>query len=255
MIPIFKSHYSIGRSILTLDSSEKIDETKPTSIFSIAKEYNLKQIFLLEDNFSGFVEAYNNSLNEKIQLNFGLELIICNDFKEKTEESIKTESKINLWIINSDGYNDLLKIYSFAATEGFYYCPRIDWETLNKMMTKNLFISIPFYDSFIHKNNFERGSCLPQLENPIFHLENHDLPFDEILTKMVKEFTSKNKFEVQKSNICYYFAKKDIDAYTTFRCATNTKFGKRTLLTEPEIEHFGSDCFCFEHYLNLCQNQ
>ena len=43
MIPLFKSHFSIGKSILTLESPDKDKEGGSDSIFSIAKENSLKE--------------------------------------------------------------------------------------------------------------------------------------------------------------------------------------------------------------------
>jgi DNA polymerase-3 subunit alpha len=235
---------------------DKIKENYPVSIFGIAKTYNLDTLYILDDNFSGYVELYNNSIKNKIKLRFGVQLVVCQDINNKTEESFQTESKINLWILNLKGYSDLLKIYSLAATDGFYYIPRIDWTTLNKMLTKNIGVSIPFYDSFLFNNNLKRHKCIPDL--PVdckFHIENHNLPFDLMVEQFVHKYIREDKTKIIRSNQCYYFQKDDIDAYTTFRCATKSDFSDRQSLYVPNLEHFGSDCFCFEHYLELCQNQ
>ena len=44
MIPLFKSHYSLGRSILTLEDKNDADDY-PESIIQIAKENKLKEIY------------------------------------------------------------------------------------------------------------------------------------------------------------------------------------------------------------------
>ena len=59
IIPLFKSHYSIGKSILTLEKSAEITDSSPISIFSIAKKHDLKEITLVEDSISGFIQAYS----------------------------------------------------------------------------------------------------------------------------------------------------------------------------------------------------
>jgi len=247
-IPIFTSHYSIGKSILTLGSPEKeIRNDSSISIFSIAKINNLSEIFLLETSFSGFVEAYNNSNTSNIPFRFGIKLLICNDINDKSNESLKTECKVNLWIKNNKGYSDLIKIYSLAATNGFYYEPRLDWKTLEKMLTENIVLTIPFYDSFLFNNNLKRHTCLPSIDfsNIFFHIENHELPFTQLITNQVQNF-SKN---IINSHSIYYYSEDDLEAYMTFRCATNPE--RRTLLTEPNLEHFGSNKFSFESYLKL----
>ena len=56
-LPLFKSHFSIGKSILTLDSP-KIDENadSPDSVFDIAEEGELDKVVLIEDSFMGFLK-------------------------------------------------------------------------------------------------------------------------------------------------------------------------------------------------------
>ena len=61
ILPIFKSHYSLGRSILTLDIPKDGDEESSDSIFDIAQEESLNEVFLVEDSITGFLEAYTNA--------------------------------------------------------------------------------------------------------------------------------------------------------------------------------------------------
>ena len=49
MLPLFKSHYSIGKSILTLNHPDKFEEGGPDSIFKIAQDHDLEQVILVED--------------------------------------------------------------------------------------------------------------------------------------------------------------------------------------------------------------
>jgi len=51
ILPLFKSHYSIGKSILTLDKAGTSSKEGSSSIVDIAKDNKLEQIFLVEDEF------------------------------------------------------------------------------------------------------------------------------------------------------------------------------------------------------------
>ena len=95
-LPFFKSHYSIGRSILTLEKPEDRKEDGPDSIIDIAVKNNLEEVFLVDDSMSGLLEGYTNLLDEKIKLVFGLRLEMCPDITEKDEDSILNSSKIVL---------------------------------------------------------------------------------------------------------------------------------------------------------------
>ena len=86
IVPLFKSHYSIGRSILTLEKESVTNG--PDSVISLAKEASLDKAFLVEDSMTGFLEGFKNLKNEGIHLVFGLRITICPDIEEKSEESL-----------------------------------------------------------------------------------------------------------------------------------------------------------------------
>ena len=60
VLPLFKSHYSLGRSILSLSPPDE-EGHRPNSIFDLVKEAGLKEFFLVDDSMSGFLQAYVNS--------------------------------------------------------------------------------------------------------------------------------------------------------------------------------------------------
>ena len=60
MLALFKSHYSIGKSILTLNDASKVKDGGSDSIFQIALDNNLSEIILVEDSLIGFSEAYKS---------------------------------------------------------------------------------------------------------------------------------------------------------------------------------------------------
>lgn len=246
MIPLFTSHYSIFRSILTLDEASEIKDNAPVSIFSIAKENNLDQIHLAETSFSGFVQFYKRCKEYKKHGIYGIKLIVCENLDIKDEDSIKTESKVIVWMKNSAGYKDLIKIYTKAATDGFYYQPRIDWQHLKRMITENLAVTIPFYDSFIFNNLMVYDSrAVPDFGNyvPALHLEDHQLPFSNRVIELVKNYSIANKLEIINSHSVYYLKDADFKAYCVFRA-----IGNRSTFNKPELEYFSSDKFSFEEY-------
>ena len=143
----------------------------------------------------------------------------------------------------------MLKIYSKAATDGFYYTARTDWKTLNSQLTENLAIMIPFYDSFLHNNLLKDGAAIPTFTDknrPVFCMEDHSLPFDGLINDAVLNYTQNNNYKIQQTHQIYYYAKDDALAYQTFRCINN-----RSNLNKPNLEFFSSSKFSFESYLEL----
>jgi DNA polymerase-3 subunit alpha len=246
MIPLFKSHYSLGRSILTLEDKSEVDDY-PDSIIQIAKENKLKELFLVEDNMSSFLEAYTNTRNNNIKLNYGLRITITESIEDKSEESRSKNSKVIIFFKNNEGYSLLTKLYSKASKEGFYYEPRLDYKILAENWSNDLLLCIPFYDSFIYNNTLKNFICVPNFSftKPIVFIENNDLPFDVIVKNKMLNFIKENNLEVLLVKSIYYKNKKDFKSYLTFRCINN-----RTTLNKPEIEHMSSDSFSFEEWKN-----
>ena len=242
MIPLFKSHYSLGRSILTLEDKDEKDDY-PDSIIQICKENKMKELYLVEDNMSSFLEAYSNCRKNNIKLNYGLRISVTESISDKSEESKTKSSKIILFFKNKNGYQQLTKLYSIAAKEGFYYEPRLDYETISKNWTDDLILCIPFYDSFIFNNTLKNSLCIPQFDftKPIFFIEDNDLPFDSLVKQKALSFAEKNDLKIYKAQSVFYKERKDFKAYLTFRCINN-----RSVLNKPNLDHMSSNEFCFE---------
>tara|TARA_Y100000593_G_scaffold95031_1_gene198574 strand:+ start:23205 stop:23972 length:768 start_codon:yes stop_codon:yes gene_type:complete len=244
-LPVFKSQYSLGKSILTLEKKDSSTNTGPDSIIDICAENGIQDLYLVDDNMSGFLQAYLNSSEENIKLIFGLKIFIGPDKEDKTEESLKKFSKYIIFARNEEGYKRLIKIYSDASVNGFYYTPRSDFKFLKSVWSEeDLHLCIPFYDSFIFKNVLENYSCVPEIDftEPTFFIENNNLPFDNLLENKVIEFTE-GKTELIKTKSIYYKNKEDFLAYLTFRCINN-----RSALEKPNLEHMCSDQFCLESW-------
>lgn len=245
MIPLFKSHYSLGRSILTLEDKNEADDY-PDSIIQIAKQYKLNQICLVEDNMSSFLEAYTNTRNNNIKLNYGLRICITESIDDKSEESRQKNSKIILFFKNKKGHEILTKLFSIAAKSGYYYEPRLDYNILTKNWTEDLVLAIPFYDSFIFNNTLKNSICIPQLGSikPIIFIEENDLPFEHLVKDKINKYAKENNLEIYKAKSIFYNKRKDFKTYLTFRCINN-----RSILNKPDLEHMSSNEFCFESYL------
>jgi DNA polymerase III alpha subunit len=245
MIPIFKSNCSIGKSILTLDDPSKTKDGSADSIISIAVENGLSQLFLVEDSMIGFIEAFTKCKENNIQLVFGLRISCSND--RMSEDKNLSHSKIVIFAKNDEGLKTLTKIYSLANTESQGF---VDSSLLKKHWNSNVLMAIPFYDSFIYNNNFKGSLCVADFEfaNPILFVEENDLPFDHILQAKVEKWAQINNSRIEKVKSIYYKDRKDFEAWQTYKCLCNRSFGKQQSLSSPNLEHCGSDSFCWEAF-------
>ena len=254
-IPLFKSHYSIGKSILTL--SETSEEEGSDSIFNIYQENNLgdlldNKIVLVEDSFMGFLQANQSCSNLGLDLIFGLRIDI---FEDQPEEKSKDKShKVIVFAKNSDGCKKLYKIYSESKSkEGFNF-----EDLLSLWDGENLDLLIPFYDSFLFKNLFLFNSftCDVSSFSPQFILEDNELPYDILLTDFVKDYCDKNSFKILDAKSIYYNKRIDFDAFVCYKliCSRNSFSARKSSLEKPNLDHMGSREFCLESYLEKCKD-
>jgi DNA polymerase III alpha subunit len=242
MIPIFKSHFSLNSSLLTLEPAEEIKDNLPASVFSVAKKHGLKDVYLVDSSMSGFLQAFSGAKKSELNLRYGVELTVVSNIKDKSEESLKTEHTIIVWLLNSEGYPDLCKLVTCANIEGFYYRPRIDEESLAKLLTPNLMVTIPFYGSFLANNSLKFATCVFNYErfNSIFFKEYSNLPFDQVIENKINSL----KVSTQPVKTVYYYRKSDFPAFMTVKC-----IGKRSTWDKPNLDGMASDDFAFETFL------
>jgi DNA polymerase III alpha subunit len=250
MLPLFKSDFSIGKSILNLNEpNEHSDPGGSDSIFDIFVENNLPKLILVEDNLSGFLQAFKNSKKLGIDLIFGLRISVCSDASSPIKKNSPSDSnKIILFAKNEKGCRDLNKIYSHANVQ---FDGRIDYESLSKLFSQDLDLVIPFYDSFIFNNSLYFSSCVPSFSfcDPKFFIERNNLPFDSIIENKVKNYCEKNKYQFFLAKSIYYKNKSDFSAFQTYKCICSRNFFKSSSLEKPNLDHCSSDDFSFESFL------
>lgn len=244
-IPLFKTHYSIGRSVLTSDKHEESIKNGAKSIFQLAEKYQLKNLFVVDNSMAGYKEIYDNSKKYGLNLRYGVRINVVEDSLQKDDESHKKTCKFIIFIKSSQGYKDLIKIYSHSyKEENFYYEPRIDYKTLKAMWNdESLLLAVPFYDSFIFKNLLYFSKCIPDISftNPMLFLENNSLPFDSLVREQVIKFAESEKLNTVEAKTVYYEKKEDFTSYLALRC-----IDKRSTVQKPNLDHFSSDEFCLE---------
>jgi len=245
VIPLFKTHSSIGKSILTLDDPDsEILEGGLDSIFSLVADYPLERLVLVEDSLVGYLRAFNKCEEIGQKLSFGLRLSVRNS--ELPEDEL-SEHKIIVFAKNNKICQRLNKIYSKSAELGF-----LTYEQLKGLwVEEDLFLAIPFYDSFIFNNTMKFANCVPNyvFTKPVFFIENNDLPFDELIKNKVILFCEKGGFEIFETKTIYYKSRADVRAFQTYKILCSRSSFKKSSLTKPNLEHFGSREFCWESFL------
>lgn len=252
-IPFFKSHWSIGKSILTIDPPSKQVDGGADSIVSIAKENDLKEVYLVEDSLAGLPNAHKSFSKENIKLNFGLRITICDDMHHKTiiktkdilDAKQRTENKIILFAKNDNGIKSLISVFSKAWSEN----GKIDYKTLKEdFNSDDLVLVVPFYDSYIFNNLLKFSNCVPDFpDTKIFYcIEDNLLPFDSVVKSRIEKIAPKDSIINCKS--IYYKNRKDFEAFMTYKliCGRQGFSNSKMSINVPNLDHMGSKEFCYE---------
>ncbi len=248
ILAIWKTSASLGRSLITVEDEESISENSPVSIFAIAKKFNLDKIVVVDSSFVNFPQLYKLSNKHNIQLIYGIEFQICNDVKDKSEDSLSTNCKVNILMRNSDGYKDLIKLHNKINGEkdNFYYESRGDYNLLLNNFTENLELIIPPHNNFLEKNLIYSGKCIPSWGKiqPIFTYHDVELPYIELVNNAIKKYSLNNKYQLNQVSPILYYKDADFKAFCCYRTINN-----RTKFNSPNINYLSSNSFSFESFM------
>jgi DNA polymerase III alpha subunit len=258
ILPLVKTHYSIGKSILTLEKpadkkSKKYAEGQySSSIFDLLIDNKVDTLVLVEDNLSGLLQASEQCQASKIKLILGLRIDVTEDMDKKDEASLTKRARYIVFASKPSGYKNLIKIASSAAGRGFYYSPCIDFKTLKTLWDDTFLLVVPFYDSFIYNNTFCSHLHVPDIAftDTTFLVEDNDLPFDDELKTRVERYCVENKHDILPAQSIFYPRAEDFEAYVAFRCIHNRGTSQKSTLDRPELDHMGSNQFNFMKWFN-----
>ena len=226
MIPLFKTSFSIGKSILRIED-----------VVDIAQQHNLKKVVLVEDNFYGFRTAQKAFSSNSIPMVFGIRIsVIQSSLDEKS-------SKLIFFAKNNKGINNAKQLYtkSQLSHDGV-----LNLSSLDKEDFIDLKIGVPFYDSYIYNNLFHFGASEIKLNNfDHFYMEEENShPFDFQIQNALKNLN----INTEKTKTIYYRDKQDIEAFQMYKAICSRK-GRIPTYSCPNLEHFCSNEFCFESFL------
>tara|TARA_R110000765_G_scaffold10880_1_gene33329 strand:+ start:279 stop:980 length:702 start_codon:yes stop_codon:yes gene_type:complete len=231
MVPLFKSQFSVGKSILT---SEKI--------LDIAKINQLEKVVLLEDTFYGF-RVFNKLFQEEgIPLVFGLRISVVNtdgDFNEKP-------SKLAIFAKNNQGIQDLKRISSNAALNDRNSLVLSEY---GESDFENLKVCVPFYDSYVFNNLFHFGLSHIDIKHldPVYFIEDNNHPFDFQIKSVIDNLGVKT----QTAKTILHHNKDEFEALQMYKASCSRSQGRAPTFQRPNLDHFCSDDFCWESYKDV----
>ncbi len=230
---------------MTFETPEKSAKLHKQSIAKCCIENNISSPIVVDTKMTGIMELFQNFQPLGLEPIFGLNYKFVH---ENTEDNKNNWHRIIIFIKNTKGYKDLIKIHNRANIEND---SNITPELLKKYWTENLKLAIPFYDSYLFRNTMYDTSCLPEFGgiDHSYFCEQNDLPFDNLIASKItgKKILTKSIF---------YEKREDFVKWLTYRCALNfSNKGKNRTLESPMFDHCHSKEFCFESFLENKEKQ
>jgi len=123
------THLHVHSEYSLLDGASTIK-----SLISRTKELGMDSIAITDHGVMyGVVDFYKEAIKNGIKPIIGCEVYMSkNSMHEREGSKDREASHLVLLCKNNTGYQNLIKLVSLGFTEGFYYKPRIDYDTLQK---------------------------------------------------------------------------------------------------------------------------
>ena len=227
MIPLFKSNFSIGKSLLRIEDLVEIAETG-----------NINKMILVEDNFYGFRIANKAFLKIGVPMIYGVRLpVVQSNLSEMP-------SKLIFFPKNNRGVSVVRKLYSKCFTrEG----DCLNLSDLSESDLKDVSIGVPFYDSYVYNNIFHFGLCNLSLDgyDHFYIEETNGHPFDFQISSALKRLGVKT----ENAKSIYYKNKEDFEAFQMYKAVCSRKQGRVPTYSNPRLDNFCSNEFSYESFL------
>ncbi|MBE9467004.1 MAG: DNA polymerase III subunit alpha [Bacteroidetes bacterium] len=253
------THIHVHTQYSILDGASNIPK-----LIARTKELGMDALAITDHgNMFGVKEFYDEALKQKIKPLLGIETYVARN--SRTEQKTKKDrSGEHLIIIakNIKGYKNLIKLSSFAYTEGFYYKPRIDKELLEKYH-EGLIVSsaclggeIPqlIMDNRIDdasktiewfKNLFGEDYYLELMLHKSDNIDKNKDIYDKqvIVNKTIIELAKKHNVKIIATNDCHFIKAEDAEAHDRLICLntgqdfddpTRMRYTKQEYLKSPE---------------------
>ena len=124
------THLHVHTEYSLLDASSKIKE-----LVARAKELGMDSLAITDHGVMyGVIDFYRAAREAGIRPVLGCEIYVCPGSRFDREIGVGEDKYYHLILLaeNNEGYQNLMKIVSAGFVEGFYYKPRVDYETLER---------------------------------------------------------------------------------------------------------------------------
>lgn len=223
-------HLHVHSQYSVLQSTSEI-----SGLIKKAKEWNMPAIALTDHgNMYAAFNFVTTALKNEVKPIVGCEFNLCRNLRDKTVQD--NGFQIVLIAKNKNGYHNLAKLSSIAHTEGFYYVPRIDKETLLQYKDDLIVSSGNIWGEVGWKmlNEGEEKAeeafqwWLEHFGADFYaELNRHGLEEEDVVNRTLIRLCSKYGVKYYAANSSYYTDKKEAEAQDALICVKEGEFVSR----------------------------
>ncbi len=165
-------HLHVHTEYSLLDGSNRVKD-----LIQRVKELGMISVAITDHGVMyGVVEFYKEAVKNDIKPILGCEIYTAKRSMQDKQPGLDSDyGHLVLLAKNQTGYKNLMKIVSLGFTEGFYYKPRVDYQTLEKYSEGIIALSACLSGDIpaaILTNDYEKAAELAKKLNSIFGQDN-----------------------------------------------------------------------------------
>lgn len=225
------THLHVHSEFSLLDGSCKIKE-----LVAKAKELGFDSLALTDHGVMyGIIDFYKAAKEVGIKPILGCEVYLAPGSRLDKETGKNSERYYHLILLaeNNKGYENLMKIVSQGFIDGFYYKPRVDYETLEKYHEGIICLSACLageVQRYMAKGLYEEGREAALKYEKIFgkgnyflELQDHGIPEQKIVNSNLVRLSKELNIDLVATNDTHYINAEDAAAHDILLCIQTGK--------------------------------
>lgn len=224
------THLHVHTEYSLLDGAARIGD-----LLDAAKNFGMTSLAITDHGtMYGVVDFYKAAQKRGIKPIIGCEVYVAPESRFDREK-IDGEKYFHLVLLaeNNTGYKNLVKLASLAATEGFYYRPRVDKKSLRQYHDGLIALSacvIGEIPRALLNNDLDRAEALIAeyvdifgRDNFFLEIQNHGLDEEAKVRDALKKFSAKLNIPLVATNDSHYVRREDSAFHDLLLCIQTNK--------------------------------
>ena len=244
------THLHVHTEYSLLDGAARIGD-----LLDAAKNFGMNSIAITDHGtMYGVVNFYKAAVKRGLKPIIGCEVYVAPRSRFDRDKSDGKYHHLILLAENNDGYKNLVKLASAAATEGFYYRPRVDKDLLREYHGGLIALSACVAGEIpraILDGNLSRAREIVaeyvgifERDNFFLEIQNHGLDEEFAVREELKKISAELNVPLVATNDSHYVRREDAEFHDLLLCLQTGK-----IVTDKHRMKFSSD----DYYLKSAE--